>query len=75
MASQMGCDLAESFFSNLFSHLFQSAAQRKGWTLVSFSHGYSHRVGNYSCLLSNTVLSLAIASILPEFFVHAVLFP
>ena len=49
-------------FSPIF---FQPAAQKTGWTLVSFLHAYSHRVGNYSCLHSNTVLSLAIASILP----------
>ena len=50
---------------SFFSHLFQPAAQRKVCTLVSFLHAYFDRAGNYSCLLSNTILSLAIAIILP----------
>ena len=52
-------------FSSTHFYLFVSVVQ-------SALHADIHRAGNYTCLLSNTVLSLSIDSILLVFFQHHV---
>ena len=64
LTSQMDSSLQDSFFSKNFCHPFLSVVQREFSVLVSVLHAFSHRVGNYNHLPSNTVLVLSVDSIL-----------
>ena len=64
LTSQIDSGLWDSFLSMYFYHLFLSVVHREERTLVSILRAYSHRAGNCSLLLSNTVLLLSIDSIL-----------
>ena len=61
---EVDSDLWDSFFSEIFRHLFLFAALKKVRMLVSVFHFDFHRGGNYKCLLLNTILLLSIDSII-----------